>query len=68
MSETRISREDLEAKFRQVQSDLQGALDDRKQGLVLVAGVGGLLALVVVYLLGRRAGRRRAGVVEIRRV
>ena len=31
MAQARISRADLEAKFREVQDDLQGRLDDRRQ-------------------------------------
>jgi membrane protein DedA with SNARE-associated domain len=34
-------------------------------GAVVVAGV---LAVAAVYLLGRRRGRRRASVLEIRRI
>lgn len=67
MAQARITREDLEARFRTVQEDLQGRLDDRRQGIVAVASAVGIVVLVVAYLLGRRAGRRRTTFVEIRR-
>lgn len=63
----RISRADLESKFREVQHDLQGRLDDKKQGIVAVATVVGVVLMVVVYLVGRRTGRRKTTFVEIRR-
>lgn len=66
-STQRITRGDLERKFRAVQDDLQGRLDDKRQGIVAVASVVGVVAVVLVYLLGRRAGRRAMTFVEIRR-
>jgi len=67
MSQTRISRDDIESKLRALQGDVQNKVDDRKSGIVAVAGVIGVVAVVAFYLLGRRAGRRRSAVVEIRR-
>ena len=67
MAQARISRADLEAKFREVQDDLQGRLDDRRQSIVAVASAVGIVVLIVAYLFGRRAGRRKTTFVEIRR-
>jgi hypothetical protein len=67
MAQARISRADLEAKFREVQDDLQGRLDDRRQSIVAIASAVGIVVLVVAYLFGRRAGRRKTTFVEIRR-
>jgi hypothetical protein len=68
MATSRISRDDLEAKFRSVQEQLQGIADDKEQAAKGAAIAGGLLALVIAYLLGRRAGKRKSQFVEIRRV
>lgn len=67
MTQTRITRDDLEAKFRSAQEGLQGKLDANKQPVVAAAAAGGVLLLIVVYLLGRRAGRKKSAFVEIRR-
>lgn len=68
MSETpRISREDLEKKFRDLQADIQGRADDKKQSVVATAGAVAAVVVLCAYLLGRRRGRRRAGRVEFRR-
>ena len=64
----RISREDLENRFRNVQSDLQGKVDDKKQSIMTAAAVGGVILIVIFYLLGRRSGKRKTTFVEIRRV
>ncbi len=68
MAQPRISREDLESKFRDAQTDLQGKIDDKKQTLMTVAVVGGVLLLLVFFLLGKRSGKRKTTFVEIRRV
>ena len=35
----RITREDLEGKFRSVQNDLQGKVDDKKNSIATAAAV-----------------------------
>lgn len=64
----RITREDLEGKFRSVQSDLQGKIDEKKQSIATAVAVGGVVLLVIFFLLGRRSGKRKTTFVEIRRV
>jgi len=64
----RISREDIEAKLRALQGDVQGKVEDRKSTVMVVAGGIGVILVIVFFLLGRRSGKRRSTVVEIRRV
>lgn len=64
----RITREDLEGRFRSVQTDLQARVEEKTQSLATVLAVGGVVLLVVFYLLGRRSGRKKTTFVEIRRV
>jgi hypothetical protein len=67
-SQSRISREDIESKLRVLQGDVQGKVDDRRSTLLAVAGGVGVVLVVAFYLMGRRSGKRRSTVVEIRRV
>ncbi len=67
-TQSRITRDDLEAKFRAVQGDVQGAVEDRKSTITTVAVIGGILLVLLVFLLGRRAGKKKTTIVEIRRV
>jgi choline dehydrogenase-like flavoprotein len=63
-----ITRDDIESKLRQLRGDVD-EIGKASKGYVLAAGA--VLAVGVVaaaYLLGRRKGKRRATVVEIRRV
>ena len=68
MATAHISRDDLEAKFRSVQEQLQGIADDKEQAAKGAAVAGGVLALVIAYWLGRRSGKKKAQYVEIRRL
>ena len=67
MSESRITRDELENKFRVLQADIQGRADDKKQSIVAAGGALAAVVVVIVYLLGRRSGRKRSGRVEFRR-
>ncbi len=67
-STARITRDDIEAKLRELSGDVDERVESAKPKLV----AGALSAVVVIaalsYLLGRRRGRRRSAVVEIRRL
>lgn len=64
----RITRDDLEAKFRELTGEVGGQVEAARPQMLTVAAAGVLLAVVLAYLLGRRSGRKRSTVVEIRRV
>ncbi|MBU6226506.1 MAG: hypothetical protein KGQ43_02865 [Acidobacteria bacterium] len=63
----KISKEDLERRFKSLQDDLQGRVENKKQTIVAVAGAAAVVLMVVSYLFGRRRGSRRATRVEFRR-
>jgi hypothetical protein len=63
-----ISRDDLERKLRGLQGDIKGAVDNQRSNLIMVAGGVGLVLVLVFYLLGRRSGKNKSTIVEIRRV
>jgi hypothetical protein len=68
MSETpKITREELESKFRALQADIQGRAADKKQSLIAIGSAVATVVVLVAYLMGRRSGRRRASRLNIRR-
>lgn len=67
MAENKITREDLESKFRSLQADIQGRATDKKQSLIAAASAVGAVVVIVAYMFGRRSGRKRGSRVEIRR-
>jgi hypothetical protein len=68
MAQPRITRDDLEAKFRALQDEVQGKVDEKKQSLATVAAVGGVVLLLLFFFLGKRSGKKKTTLVEIRRV
>jgi hypothetical protein len=65
---TKISRDDLEAKLREITGGVEETVDAAKPTLISSAAAGLILVVLVAYLLGRRRGRARSAVVEIRKV
>ena len=65
---TTVTKADLEAKFRALQGEVQGRVDDKKQSVVAIAGGLGLVLMLLMFVLGKRSGRAKTTLVEIRRV
>ena len=63
----KITRDELEDKFQALQDDLQFKLGDKKSAIATAVAVGGSMIVVLSYMFGRRRGRKRRSVVEIRR-
>ena len=68
MAQQRITRDDLESRFRQLQDSVQGKVEDWKKRMFTVGLVAGVVLLLVVFFLGSRRGRKKTTLVEIRRV
>jgi hypothetical protein len=69
MTDTKkITRDDLEAKLRQVVGEVDDRVDDARPNIVAGALVVLAVVAVLAYFFGRRSGRVRSAVVEIRRV
>jgi len=64
----KITRDDLETKLREIAGEVDDRVDDAKPNIVAGAVVVVVVVALVAYLLGRRGGRLRSAVVEIRRV
>jgi hypothetical protein len=63
-----IERRDLEAKFRELQGDVEETAQAATSTLVTVGVVVAVGVVAVAFLLGRRKGRRRSTIVEVRRI
>jgi hypothetical protein len=64
----RITRTDLEAAFGKVVGEGQRTAEKAVPTALVVAGAAALLVVTLSYLAGKRRGRRRSSVVEIRRL
>jgi len=64
----RITRDDLEAKLRELEGGAREQVASTRSTLVTAGIVGLLILLVIAFVLGTRKGRQRSTIVEIRRV
>ena len=66
-SEPKITRADLEGKLKTLQNDIQGTADRNKSTLATYAAIASGVVVIVAFAFGRRSGRKRRSVLEIRR-
>ena len=59
---------DVEDKMRSLGGSTESLVKDAAAPTIGALVAAGVVAVAAVYLLGRRRGRRRASVLEIRRV
>ena len=64
----RITRDDIEAKLRELEGDARDQVASARNPVITAGVIAGVLLLLLAFLLGRRGGRERSTVVEIRRV
>jgi hypothetical protein len=67
-ADQRITRDDIESSLRAIQTGVEGKVRSKRTRIVQGASLGLVLVVLLVYVLGRRAGRKRSTIVEIRRV
>ncbi len=63
-----ITRDDLEAKFRELEGGARDQAESAKTTIVTAGVIAAVIVLLLAFLLGRRAGKQRSTIVEIRRV
>jgi hypothetical protein len=63
-----ITRDDIEAKFRELTGEATDELESARSQAVTVGLAVGVALVAVVFLIGRRNGRRRSAIVEVRRI
>ena len=63
-----ITPEDIKARVESLAGGVEGQVQGKVPLLKYVAIGGAVVLVLAVFMLGRRSGRRRSTVVEIRRV
>lgn len=64
----RVTPDDIEAKFRELQGEVDVVTDEIRSYAVTVGAAVVVGLVVVAFLLGRRKGKRERTYVEIRRI
>ena len=63
-----ITRGDIEAKLRQISGEVSEVGTASKSYVLIAGAVAGVAVIAGAFLLGRRKGKRRTTVVEVRRL
>ena len=63
-----ISKDDLEAKFREIKTEVDSVKSAAKSKAVPAGIIGGIVLILLIVLHGRRIGSTRTATVEIRRL
>ena len=64
----RITRDDLQAAFDGVLGEGESAVRAAAPQAAVVGGAAALALVALAYLAGRRRGRKRTAVLEVRRI
>ncbi len=67
-AEAQITPDDLEAKFRELQGEVEVVGEEAMNKLVVIGAVILVGVVLVAFALGRRRGNKKRTVVEIRRI
>jgi hypothetical protein len=63
----RITRDDIRSKLEEIQGDATQTVHDARNQLIAVGVAVGAVVIVAAFLLGRRGGRRKSTIIELRR-
>ena len=63
-----VTPDDIEAKLRELFDDARDEASDAKGPLTTILGIVAIVILLLSYIMGRKAGRKRTTVVEVRRM
>jgi hypothetical protein len=63
-----ITRDQIEAKFREMTGGVTDEVEGAKSQALAIGLAVVVVSVAVVYLIGRRRGRRRSTIVEVRRI
>lgn len=64
----RVSRDDIESKLREIRGEAGEVAESGRSYAVMAAVATAVMVVAAAYFFGRRKGRKRSTVVEIRRV
>jgi hypothetical protein len=64
----RITRDQIEAKFRELTGEVTDEVESTRSQMVTVGLAVGVVVVAAIFLMGRRAGRRKSAIVEVRRI
>ena len=65
--EARVSPRDIESKFRELQGDVNQTAESAKNTVAAIGAAVAVAVLLGVFLFGKRRGRKKTTIIEVRR-
>ncbi len=65
---TKVTRDDIENRLRAMQTGVTERVEATKGKIIAGAAAAGVVMLVIAFLLGKRKGKKKTTIVEIRRL
>lgn len=63
-----VSRDDIEAKFREIKGEVADTAESAKGTLLTVGAAVAVVVVIGIFLLGKRRGKKKTTIVEVRRL
>ena len=64
----KVTRDDIERSLRAIQTGVEGKVVSQRTKIVRAAAAGAVVLAVLIFVLGKRSGRKKTAIVEIRRI
>lgn len=64
----KVTRGDIESKLRELRGEVDSAGQSAKPYVLLAGGVAAVAVVALAFTLGKRRGKKKRTVVEVRRV
>lgn len=64
----RVTRDDIEAKLKEIKGEVDSTTEQAKPVALAVGAVAVVAVIGLAFLVGKRRGKKRSTVVEVRRV
>jgi hypothetical protein len=64
----KVTRDDIEAKLRELRGEVEERTESARTTGIAIAVGAVFAAVIVAYVMGRRRGKKRQMVLEIRRI
>lgn len=66
--DTPVTRDAIEAKLREIRGEVDTATTAAKPTMAVVAVIAAVAVVAVAFVIGRRSGKKKMTLVEVRRV
>jgi hypothetical protein len=63
----KITRADIKSKLNEIQGDASVTVESARSRLIGVAVAAGAVVVIAAFVLGRRSGRRKSTIIELKR-